>query len=245
MKKIKDLIPRYAILPFIIALVFQFGSFYLTRLFTSEATHYNLTTIVDKVVPFCPFFILFYFLAYVQWVAGYILISRESREACYRFFSADILSKFISAVIFIVFPTIMTRPEITGDGLWVFLTRFIYNVDTPDNLFPSLHCLVSWLCVRQAFAMKKVGKWYRIVQIVLTLAVFACVLFVKQHLFVDVISGVAVAEIGIFVSDKLQLSRLLDKLNRKVWHGREDMLSEKVNEDIPEKKEEYESDRSI
>ena len=243
--KIYKLIPLYAILPVAIALVCQFASFYLTRLINADFKHYTITVSFFDDGPMIPSFMLFYFLAYIQWLTGYILTARESREICYRFYSADIIGKFLSGIIFIVFPTIMIRPEVTGSGFFEFLTKFIYAVDSPDNLFPSLHCLVSWLCVRQAFKLKKVGKWYRVVQIIVTVFVFASVLLVKQHLFIDVLGGVAVAEVGIFISDKTKAYRLLDFVNKKVWRGKDMTDEEKLLCCEENLKEEKVLDRSL
>jgi membrane-associated phospholipid phosphatase len=50
------------------------------------------------------------------------------------------------------------------------------------------------------------------------LLVFASTLLVKQHLFVDVFGGIAVVEIGLFLSGKFNLSKVFYSLESKLKH---------------------------
>ena len=76
----------------------------------------------------------------------------------------------------------------------------IYRMDKPDNLFPSLHCVFSWICFRGAMHLKKVPKWYVPLTFVISVLVFASTLLIKQHVIVDMIGAVIVVEIGLFLS---------------------------------------------
>ena len=90
--------------------------------------------------------------------------------------------------------------------------RLVYAGDLPGNLFPSIHCLESWICFRGAIGMKRTPRWYAPAMLVLTLMVFASTLLVKQHVLVDIPAGVLVAEVGLLLSDKLRAGRLLDRM---------------------------------
>lgn len=39
--------------------------------------------------------------------------------------------------------------------------RFVYAVDAADNLFPSIHCLVSWFCYIGLRGRRDIPVWYR------------------------------------------------------------------------------------
>lgn len=210
-KKTERLIPSYAGLPLALVLIINFSAFYGTRLINAGFHHCDLSLPIDRAIPLVPFFIVFYIAAFVQWVITYIFIARDTREVCFRYIGGDIIAKLICAVIFLILPTAMTRPEITGGDVFSKLTQLIYSLDTPDNLFPSVHCLESWICLRASLAMKKTGKGFAAVNIVTTLLVFASVVFVKQHLFVDIISGVAVAEAGLLINKLLCKTKLFGK----------------------------------
>ena len=46
------------------------------------------------------------------------IIGRESKKLCYEVCSAEMIAKLICLVCFIMMPTTLTRPEITGTGFW-------------------------------------------------------------------------------------------------------------------------------
>ena len=84
------------------------------------------------------------------------------------------------------------------------LVRFIYSVDAPVNLFPSIHCLESWCCIRAAYKMnfktEKRTNYYRVATILMSLGIFASTLFIKQHVIADVFGGIAAFEIGMILA---------------------------------------------
>lgn len=211
-EKKSAIFPRYAVIPVFLALAINLLSFYGTRPIIAGWEHHDISIWLDKLIPFTPAFISIYVLAYVQWIGGLVLIAREGREFCYRYCTGYAVALIFAAVIFMVFPTEIDRPQAVGDGLWNFLTRLIFAADTPNNLFPSIHCLFSWLCFRSSLSMKKIGKWYAPVSLIFALLVFASVVFVKQHFFLDIIGGVAVAELGLLLVNKTGMWRLMEKI---------------------------------
>lgn len=152
MTKLKEnkrrLIPRYAVLPLLSVLVMNFVTYYLTSCLTAARSHVQMALPLDARVPFVPAFIVVYILAYVQWGIGYVLIARESEAVGSRILSGEILAKAICLVLFLAVPTTMVRPEVSGQDAFSWLTRLLYRADAPVNLFPSLHCLASWVCLR-------------------------------------------------------------------------------------------------
>lgn len=212
-KKFLDyLLPKYAYIPLLSVLIVNFTAYCGTRLITRDLAHFDFTLTIDNAIPFVPAFSSIYLLAYVQWIAGFVMISRDSRELCYRVLSGEIISKLICMVLFLVIPTTMIRAEITSDGFFDSVVKLIYQTDSADNLFPSLHCLESWICFRGAMQMKKTGKWYVVFSLIFSLLVFASTVFVKQHVFVDIIAGVLVCEIGQFISKKVDSARVFRRI---------------------------------
>lgn len=211
MGKIKSILtkilPAYAYLPLGAMLLFNWLVYFGTRSFTTGMRHYSMYTPIDEIIPFVPAFISVYILAYFQWVFGYGIIARENKQIFYRIVIAEIIAKAMALVCFIAVPTTIERPEITGTGIWDILTASVYNADAPDNLFPSVHCLESWVCFRGAMYLKKPGKWYKYASLVFTLLVFASTVFVKQHVVLDMVGAVAFVEIGMFISGKIQKHR--------------------------------------
>lgn len=215
MSKLLSPIPKYARLPLLAALLFNCAVYWLTRLVTSGAVHYDLSVGLDAALPFVPAFIVIYVLAFAQWLVGYVMICRESPGRCYRVMSGEMTAELLCLVLFLAMPTSMVRPEVTGTDIFSRLTALIYALDTPDNLFPSLHCLQSWMVFRGTLGAKGIPAWYKAAMLIFTLLVFASVVLVKQHLILDIPSGVAAAELGLFIATRLDLGRFLRRLNAR------------------------------
>ena len=167
-------------------------------------TFSSLETPLDTALPFLAPFVLFYVLAFVQWGLNYLLIARDSKELCYRFAFGNIIAKLICLFFFVFLPTTLARPEVTGTDLCNRLVRLIYTFDPPVNLFPSIHCLESWCCIRASFLLKKSNRTYQTATLIMSLGVFASTLFIKQHVIADVFGGIVVFEAGFRLAGRIQ-----------------------------------------
>ena len=212
----KRFIPRYAIIPSLIVIAANFIAYYGGDLIASGFHHYNIETPLDDKLPFIEFFVVFYVLAYVQWVMSYILIAREGKALFYKFVVADVLAKVMCLIIFIAFPTTISHQGEPGNNPFGFVTKIVYFFDSPTNLFPSIHCLESWICLRAALQMKKVPTWYKPFTCVFSVAVFLSTVFLKQHVVVDIPAGILVFELALIIVnltglDKKILGRIKSK----------------------------------
>ena len=209
MKKwIQKLLPDYAIRSLILALAANFIIYFGVSQLRDHLTFHSLTLPVDDRIPFFAPFIIFYILAYVQWIINYLLIAREGKAFCYHFIYGDVISKLFCLVFFLFFPTTLVRPEVTGHSICDQLVRLVYQIDAPVNLFPSIHCLESWCCIHAALRMKKTPRWYLPITIVMSFCVFASTLLVKQHVFVDIFGGILVFEAGYYLARKIKFRGL-------------------------------------
>lgn len=218
----KKILPRYSWAYLIAAALCNTLCYFGTRLVTTGRHHILLDTMLDDRIPLCTFFIVFYFLAYVQWIASYVFIAREGRAFCYDLVMGDIIAKLICGILFILVPTTLVRPEITGTGIFDQLCRFLYRIDAADNLFPSIHCLESYMALRAAFMMKKMPSWYKPFTLVFSLLVFASTVLLKQHLLIDIAGGIIVAEVGIQIAEKTKVGRMVSparvkKTITRIW----------------------------
>ena len=196
---IRKLIPDYAWVYLGSFLAVNFVAFSLTQILMDDVTRYNLTLPIDDRIPLVPWFVIIYMIAFAQWAISWILISRESKEAVRYFAIADIISKLICLAVFVFYPTTMDRPsvEVTDLFTWI-LKNVIYGVDKPYNLLPSIHIIESHLALRAAFSLKKPPKFYRWIHIPLNVMIALSILFIKQHVFVDIPGGIIACEIGLF-----------------------------------------------
>jgi membrane-associated phospholipid phosphatase len=52
--------------------------------------------------------------------------------------------------------------------------------------------------------------------LVITIGIFASTVLVKQHVVVDILGGILVAELGFFLARKLRAGRVFEAINRKL-----------------------------
>ena len=181
------------------ALVWNMAVYYGSRLFTTGMVHHSVALPLDGRIPLFVPFVVPYVLSYPFWLFNYWLIAREDRETCRRVMTAEIAAKTVCLIVFLVFPTAMERPELTGSDPFSWVLRIIY-ADPADNLLPSIHCLESWLCFRGLKGCRKTPGWYKAFSFFFALSVFASTVLVKQHVIVDCPAAVLIAELCLFGS---------------------------------------------
>ncbi len=204
------IISDYAVIPFLLCAIGQLSAFYLVRIINRLIhgpfeNYLDMTTKYDEMIHVLPWWVLVYIYAYIFWLVSYIWVAKENKETCCRFLTADLLGKIVCFALFIIIPTTNIRPELPSDAFARPVLELIYFLDTPDNLFPSMHCSVSWFAVRYVNKCKKIPLWYKLLSWVSTFAIFLSVLFTKQHVILDIFGGVAVAEICIIIGEKTNL----------------------------------------
>ena len=157
----------------------------------------NLSSSVDRIVPFMPQFIIIYFGCYIFWVVNYLLIAAQKEEHRYQFFTADFYARLICFVCFVFFPTTNTRPELTGSDIFTGAVRFLYQIDKPIN----------------------VPKWYQNLSEIIAVLVFISTLALRQHVLVDVFSGILVAEVTWQISRRTNGYRIYQRIieNMSDW----------------------------
>lgn len=89
---------------------------------------------------------------------------------------------------------------------------WIFSHDRPENLFPSIHCLVSWFCFVGVRHSRKIPKWYQVSSLVISILVFLSTQFTKQHYLVDAVAGLVLAEGCYVVGMRTQLYRFFLRL---------------------------------
>ncbi len=209
---------RYPLIIPIAALAFGTLSFGFAKLLCFWRPHGNMTLPWDALVPFLPWTVVIYLASFIYWYLIFVLSARQEREKADRFFCAHVLTVLISFLFFVLMPTTLERPTVTGGGLWNWLMRLVYWIDTPENLFPSLHCSVGWLCWVGVRGRKDLPLWLKLLALILSLLVCLSTLTTRQHVMVDVVSGVALAELDYLLASiprvRAQFTRIADGLLR-------------------------------
>lgn len=219
-KYLERIIPAYALLSLISCFALNSIIYFGIQRLMADAKQYDLSIPLDDKIPFQPGWIYIYVFCYVTWTIGYIVISRQGKEHWFRFALADMMSRIICGLFFLFLPSTIVRPEIVGDGLTNSLVNLIYTLDSPTNLFPSIHCLVSWLCFIGIRDRKNVPKWFKAITCIYAFLVFISVVTLKQHVVVDIFAGIILAEVCYYISCKTEwykkLMSVYESINKAI-----------------------------
>lgn len=96
-------------------------------------------------------------------------------------------------IISLVFPNGQElRPSLSGNDIFTQMVRYLYKVDTPTNVFPSIHVFNTVACCIAVFRHKNF-YFKRLVPAVMgilgTLIVLSTI-FLKQHTLLDVAGAI-------------------------------------------------------
>ncbi len=201
-------VTRTAAIQLIVALLWHELVYLGARWIARGWVHYDLTTGFDRKIPLVPWTIVIYFGCYLFWAVNYYLCAAQDVRERNRFFLADFLAKTVCFVLYLALPTTNVRPEIVGGGIFDHLMRFLYSVDAADNLFPSLHCLTSWLCWIGVRKQENISGWYRWTSLMIAIMVCISTLTTYQHVIADVVAGILIAELCYYVAGRNRIQRL-------------------------------------
>lgn len=189
------LIPRYAAVSLLFALAWNCLIYNGAILMTRNAPKLDMTTTLEEAIPLQTGWIAVYFGCFLFWAVNYILIARSGEDRWFRFLFAHLLAELISGICFVALPCTNLRPEVTGSGVADTLVRLLYQIDPAQNLFPSIHCMLSWLCFAGLRSDRRLPLGYRLFCFLFALAVCASTLFLKQHCIPDAVAGFLLAEV--------------------------------------------------
>lgn len=215
---ISKLIPAYAVIPLLACMILNAIVYYGNRLIPKYQYFDVSIPAIDDHIPLVTWMIVFYVFSYVFWVVGFVIIGRENKETCYELLSGEMIAKAMCLVFFFAMPTEMVdwpSGQFEINNVFDWGTQFIYDMDEPNNLFPSIHCLESWVVTRGAFRCEKPRKWYRVYCVVIMLGIFASTVLVRQHVVVDIVGGILVAELGLVLAKRFRTGRIFSLLERK------------------------------
>ncbi len=148
----------------------------------------------EKKIPFIPEWNIIYLYTYPYIVLPLFTIFDKKiyKQTVYTLLSVAIMS----FIFFILFPSrVDLREPAEGTGFIKYLMDFTQSADKPNNCLPSHHIAAS--VVITLFSLKYNRK-LGIFTIAISGGITLSVLFLKQHYFLDIVSGIAVALIWYF-----------------------------------------------
>ena len=179
--------------------------YYGSALFFAHAELVVIGSSLDDAIPLSPPWVAVYFLAYVSWAVGAVIILCQDKARALRFTAAFFIAAVICLAVYIFFPATMVRPEINGSGFFSEWLRFLYRIDEPLRLCPSLHVLINWFLWRGTIGCERIPKWYKYFIFVFFLLVCCSILFIKQHVLIDIPAALIVSEVAFFAASRIKI----------------------------------------
>ena len=160
---------------------------------TVSTGYHIMHTYLDDRIPFCEIFIVPYFLWFIYIFAGLVYFMFVNKEDFYKVSLFLFIGMIASLIICEIYPNgTDLRPAYLSDkNIFLLMVKSLYRVDTPTNVFPSIHAYNS-LCMHIALMKSKDlrrAKYGRAVRWFSGfLCIFICIatLVLKQHSVLDV-----------------------------------------------------------
>lgn len=213
-KKMISLLKKYAFPGVISIIVICYQAIlYFFAKFTPFSIHV-IGSSIDRKIPLIPIFIIPYVLWYLFLVVVPCLLYTQNKKDFYQYILANILVDTIATIIFVIYPTLLIRPEIEVNNLFTWILNLIYWGDTPAlNCFPSVHCANCFVAIFIMIKGNKIKKKDRLFTCLFAVLIIFSTLFVKQHALIDVVGAFILSFIAVLFVKKTNLS---DTLENKV-----------------------------
>lgn len=154
---------------------------------------FYLGIFVDDWISFMPAWIVMYVIWYLYLPLIGLLLFVKDRQMYFRWILSFVLGMVSCFVIYSIFQTTVPRPDVSGPGLFYQMVRMVYSNDLPYNCFPSIHVLTSTISIIVLGKLQAYSRPLKAGLIVLGWLINFSTLFVKQHVFADLVSGVLLA----------------------------------------------------
>ena len=178
----------------VIGMIGVVAMFYYPASLATASRSFDLTTALDRAIPFVPWTWWIYFPHYVLGLMITTVFLPDPRVV-FRVFLAIVLAQVISCTVYFILPSAYPRPTSVGDAdpITAAALTWFRGIDPPNNTFPSTHVANACLAAMGAWYSKHPIRWY---SLLVAAGVFVTVHTAKQHYWVDAVGGVVVASVA-------------------------------------------------
>ena len=197
-------------------LILQAVVFFFIKYFQGNAHYIN--SFVDDRIPFIPQFIYIYNIFYPFMFVVLYITYKQDKDTFYSSIAAGIIGYLICDVIFLIYPTLIIRPDINVINI-DYLTRFIvgitYYFDNPAlNCFPSVHCLFCFQALYMITLAKGINRNMKILFNIIAILIAISTLLVKQHYFYDFFGSLVVFGMANIITNVFKLDDIYKRILR-------------------------------
>ena len=162
---------------------------------TVKPTHIIFSRL-DLYIPFVKEFIIPYIFWYF-YVSGTVLyFGFKSKNDYYKLISLLTFGEIVALTVYFLYPQCQKlQPVITQTDIFSRTIKYLYSIDAPNDVCPSLHVfnsIVVHLCIVKSTLFKD-NKTIKISSFIAMILICASTVLIKQHSIVDVFWGTVLA----------------------------------------------------
>lgn len=187
----------YAVIFQAILLLVQTGLYFGIQKFEGPA--HDVSCSIDKKIPYWPYSVFIYVLWFPLIAVFPLCLYSHSMDIYWIYIISIVEDILISITIYMIYPSSFERP-LPPEGFIGRIMSIVYKCDYKGkNCMPSMHCSMCFIIIFISSASFRYNEpLYVSFAMVSALIVLSTVL-TKQHVIIDVITGLIVAVIAVGV----------------------------------------------
>ena len=192
--------------------LFKCFCYFITKVFPLK--YHLIGNTLDQKIPLESFFIWFYILWYVLIIFIPYFLYKRNKKLFYKYLILDLICLTIDLIIYVLYPSMIERPVVSGSGINNTIINTIYFLDTPAvNCLPSEHCILCFIFMFITIINKNLSIVKKVILNMIYILIILSTLFIHQHVIYDVIAAFIVVLVAIIINMKYNLE---DKLKNKM-----------------------------
>ncbi len=184
------------ILVVVLVMGMQGLSYFLIKNFIND--YHIINSFID--IPLIKSFVYFYDLWYPFIVLNTFIIYKYDRKLFSMLIATMLIATVMAHITFIIYPSMVLRPDINVTGLTSWILDFTYKTDTPAiNCLPSMHCIYCFVTSYYIIKCKNMSIKKRLPIVIFSALIVLSTMFIKQHILEDVILAFIYVTIAVIV----------------------------------------------
>jgi membrane-associated phospholipid phosphatase len=179
----------------------------------ADGVAYSLVTDLDRQIPFMKSFVVPYLTWYGFLLVGFLYLAYKDRRTYYITILEFVIGLLLCYGVYAIYQTTVPRPELTGSDWLLRMVEWVYQSDQPFNCFPSTHVLTSYVMMRAYLRSTHIARRYKIAVTSISLLIIVSTQFVKQHVLMDIIGAILLAEGIVYVVDRVRKGWLTESIS--------------------------------
>ena len=200
---------------YLILIIFTMGTqaavYFLIKIFIHD--YHIINSFIN--FPIVKPFVYFYDIWYPFIILNTFLIYLYNKKIFKYLIVTMLLGALLSHITFVIYPSMIIRPDIIVNNITDWILDFTYRTDTPAvNCLPSMHCVYCFVTSFYILKCNKINIKYRSLIVTISMLIVLSTLLIKQHIIEDVILSLIYTTIVIIF---VYLNRKnIDKLFKKI-----------------------------